>query len=314
VVGGWGASGPGQRPAAVAGVMGGEESEVTETTRDIFLECAYFDPRSTRRTARSLGLATDSSYRFERGVDVDGMERAVRRALALILAVAGGEPEDVVDLYPSPLESPVVPLRPGRVNHVLGMDLAATAIRGHLELLGFRILGEDGASLRVGVPGYRRGDITREIDLIEEVARREGYDAFPADLRPFRPSIVPDDELARLEDRLRDLLVGHGFLEAGTAAFAPEAEGDVALVNPLSAAESRLRRDLLPGLLHRLEYNFARGARHVRLFEIGTVFGRPGVEGELPREATRIAAVFTGECRQYPDKRHRDAAPTRRRD
>src|SRR5690606_15677518 len=116
---------------------------------------------------------------------------------------------------------------------------------------------------------HRVYDVHREDDLVEEVARRYGYDVFPDERRPFRASAVPDDPLARLEDGLRELLAGAGLLEARTTPFAPEAEGDVALLLPLSAAESRLRRDLVTGLLHRVETNHNRGTRDVRLFEIG---------------------------------------------
>jgi phenylalanyl-tRNA synthetase beta chain len=143
------------------------------------------------------------------------------------------------------------------------------------------------------VPGHRWYDVSREADLIEEVARRFGYDAFPAELRPFRPGTVPDDVLSALEDRLRTYFVGSGYDEARLSSFAGERGGDVALLNPLSSAEGRLRAQLVPGLLRQVEHNYAHQVRNVRLFEIGTVFA-PGEPGAPPREATRIAAVFTG--------------------
>jgi phenylalanyl-tRNA synthetase beta chain len=144
----------------------------------------------------------------------------------------------------------------------------------------------------VKVPGHRRYDVAREVDLIEEVARRYGYDNFPTELLPFRPSAVPEDALNRLEDELRTHFVGRGFLESRTAAFVAETHGDVALLLPLASTESHLRRSLLPSLLRRVEYNFNRGSRNVRLFEIATVFA-PGPDGR-PIEATNVAAVFTG--------------------
>jgi len=296
------------RPVAIAGVMGGEDSEVGPETRNVLLECALFDPRSIRRTRRALGMSTDASARFERGVDPEGMERAIRRALALIQVVAGGTIEPVIaDVHPSPRQAPVLKLRPARVSHLLGIALDVRQITSCLEPIGFQVTpGADGV-LDVRVPGHRWGDVEREVDLIEEVARRYGYDAFPETLRPFRPSSVPDDAVARLENRLRERFVARGFLEARTAAFAPESEGDVALLLPLSSAESRLRRDLVPGLIHRVEYNFARGVRHIRLFEIGTVFAPGPTPADPPLEATRVAAVFTG-SRQMPHWSGNDAA------
>ncbi|MBI4409596.1 MAG: phenylalanine--tRNA ligase subunit beta [Gemmatimonadetes bacterium] len=283
-----------ERACAVAGVMGGAESEVTSATRNVFLECALFEPKTIRRSARALGLSTDASYRFERGVDPEGMERATRRALALIVAVAGGRVESVaVDLHPQPRAAPVVGLRPARVSQVLGADFDEGGVTRYLEPLGFRAVGRVGDAVHFRVPGHRWYDVTREIDLIEEVARRHGYDQFADELRAFRPSVVPDDPMAQLEDRLRTLLVARGFLEARSASFASEGEGDVALLNALSQAEAWLRASIAKGLLHRLEHNFTRGARHVRLFEIGTVF-QPSPAGQPPREATHLAAVFTG--------------------
>jgi phenylalanyl-tRNA synthetase beta chain len=257
----------------------------------VLLECALFEPKQVRQTRTALALSTDASYRYERGVDADMMDRAVRRAISLILELAGGRIAGATDVYPRPLENPRLELRAQRVEQVLGLRMDAEQLKGLLEPIGFRISG-GGATLDVEVPGHRRGDVTREIDLIEEVARRYGYDNFPTELLPFRPSAVPEDAVAVLEDELRTLLVSRGFLEARTAAFAPETEGDVALMLPLSSAESRLRRALLPGLLRRAEYNFNHGVRNVRLFEIGTVFA-PGADGR-PVENTRVAAVFTG--------------------
>jgi phenylalanyl-tRNA synthetase beta chain len=143
------------------------------------------------------------------------------------------------------------------------------------------------------------------VDLIEEIARRHGYDEFPDDLRAYRPSSVPTHPLFLLEDRVRALLVGRGMLEARTAAFVPEADGDVELLLPLAATESRLRRSLVTGLLRRVEYNHARGARSVRLFEIGTTFAAPADDG-VPVETTRIAVACTGH-RQPPHWSQGDA-------
>jgi phenylalanyl-tRNA synthetase beta chain len=209
--------------------------------------------------------------------------------------------EPVLDLQPHAHVAPVVAVRPSRVSRVLGSPFTGRQILAYLQPLGFELLesartdeAEEEERLWLRVPGPRAYDVSREIDLVEEVARRHGYDAFPQQLAAFRPSSVPEDRLSRLEDRIRAFLVGVGYLEARGAAFAPESGGDVALLNPLSSAESRLRRDLLPGLVARLEHNFARGTRNVRLFEIGTVFHATPDRAGLPLERNRLALIFTG--------------------
>lgn len=291
------------RPVAVAGVIGGQETEVTDGTTDILLECALFRTTSVRSTRQTLGVVTDSSHRFERGVDPEGMEPAVRRALALILATAGGRVEGpILDACPRPFEASEVELRPHRVQQVLGVALEPREIRSHLEPLGFQLTSEEGSdSLAFRVPGHRSYDVTREIDLIEEVARVHGYDRFPEDLGPFRPGVVPDHPLFLLEDALRDRMVELGLLEARTPAFARAEHGEVELPNPVSREESHLRSALLPALLERVERNFAHGVRDVRLFEVGTAFRQPDEESRSareeegrPRERTRVAAVLTG--------------------
>jgi phenylalanyl-tRNA synthetase beta chain len=281
-----------QKPTAIAGVMGGQYSEVTNQTTSILLEAACFEPRQVRNTRTALGMSTDASYRFERGVDPDMMLRAVRRAVTLMLQVAGGHITGATDVYAQRFANPTVPLRVQRVQRVLGVAMNAQQMEQLLAPIGFQFDEQRNGTLNVVVPGHRRYDVNREVDLIEEVARRYGYDNFPTELLPFRPSVVPEDALAQFENELRVYLVGRGFLEARTVTFAPDAEGDVALLLPLSATESKLRRALLPGLLRRVEYNFNRGVRNIRLFEIGTVFA-PGPAGH-PRESTHIAAVFTG--------------------
>jgi phenylalanyl-tRNA synthetase beta chain len=284
------------RPAAVAGVMGGADSEVTDATRDLLLECAHFTPGPIRATRKALGMTTDASYRFERGVDPEGMARAMHRVARLIVATAGGTLEGpILDCAPRPFSRATVSLRPARVERLLGVPVRSAEIRSLLEPLGFDIEERSGA-LAVQVPGFRSFDVKREVDLVEEIARRKGFDAFPEALRPFRPSAVPDHPLFALEDRLRDRLVGLGLREAQTPAFAPASEGEVELVNPISAEEGFLRTSLVPGLVRRLEHNLARGVRDVRLFEIGTVFRRGG-RGELPVEETRVAAVLHGDRR-----------------
>jgi len=279
---------------AVAGVMGGGESEVTDNTRDLLIECAYFEPKQVRRTRRALGLSTDASYRYERGVDPTGMTRALARVVDLIVATAGGEVDPHwVDVQAATLEAPEVEVRLARVEQVLGRAFDADEIAALIEPLGFRIIDRGGDRVRVGVPGHRWFDVFGEIDVIEEIARRFGYDNFSQALTRARPSSVPDDAMLQLEDALRAWLVGHGLLESRTAAFAGIEEGDVELLLPLASTESRLRRAVLPGLLHRVEYNFTRGARDIRLFELGTAFAA-GEKGRPPAETRRLSIAITG--------------------
>lgn len=301
-------------PVAVAGVMGGEGSEVSEETTDLLLECALFTPGPIRATRKALGISTDSSYRFERGVDPEGMERALFRAARLIAATAGGKLEGpVLSVTPRPFARERVILRPERVGKLLGIPFTSSEISALLAPLGFGVEEGEGG-LTVEVPGFRSYDVTREVDLIEEVARRHGFDNFPAELGGFRPGTMVDDPLFVLSGKIRAHLASRGLFEAQTPAFAPAGEGTVELQNPLSAEEGFLRGALLPGLIRRVEYNAAHGNRDIRLFEIGTVFdlrgaadGRHGSgedrsgaddsrrgSGDLPFEETRLSFILHG--------------------
>lgn len=284
-----------ERTVDIAGIMGEESSSVTESTTDLFVECAAFEPAQIRRTKKELGIVSDAGYRFERWVDPTGQRRALRRVVEIILATAGGEVHPVLaDVHPRPWTPPALQLRLSRVEQLLGVAFDAEAVIGLLSPLGFEVeAGDDDDTLTVTVPGWRGYDVTREVDLIEEIARRHGYDAFPETAGPHRPNTVPDHPLFQLEDDLRRMLAGRGLFEAQTPAFVPETEGDVHLRNPLSAEEPVLRGALLPSLLRRVEYNLARGVRDVRLFELATAFAA-GEPGAAPHEEPRVAAVLTG--------------------
>ncbi|MFN2570685.1 MAG: phenylalanine--tRNA ligase subunit beta [Gemmatimonadales bacterium] len=285
-----------ERPTIVAGVMGSADSEVSETTTDIVLECAYFQPARTRRTRRALGLSSESSYRFERGIDMLGMPDALARAIDLIRAVAGGEMrEPAVDLWapPGPQQPRSVFLREARVAQLLGVPVPRREIEQLLGAVGFIVAPRD-ERMAVQVPGWRP-DVTREVDLIEEVARLRGYDSFPDELRPYRPGTVPDAPAELTLRRIRDQLVrsGSGLLEVRTLPLGPADSPDaVPVLNPLSAEEAHLRSRLLPGLVRRVEHNWSVGNRDVRLFEVGTVFTKG--RGSLPHEELRLAVVLTG--------------------
>ena len=280
------------RPTIIAGVMGSAESEVSPSTTDLVLECAYFQPTRIRRTRRALELASESSYRFERGIDMLGMPDALRRAVELIVAVAGGElREPPLDLWPEPQHEKTIFVRPERVAHLLGMPIDPAEIERRLSAVGFFLAPKDGR-LAVQVPGWRP-DVTREVDLIEEVARLKGYDAFPDELRPYRPGTVPDAPEEQARARVREGLVRVGLLEARTLPLGPpDGPDSMTILNPLSAEEAHLRRRLLPGLVRRVEHNWANHNRDIRLFEVGTVFRRGS--GSPVEEWTSVAAVLTG--------------------
>ncbi len=280
-------------PIAVAGVMGGENSEVADDTTDVLLECAYFNPGRVRRTRTALRMSTDASYRFERGTDLIGLAGSVRRAIELIVAVAGGqEVEPALDLWPEPQQAGTVFLRPKRVAHLLGVEVPRGDLERLLTSIGFTVVPKD-ERMAVQVPGWRP-DVTREVDLIEEVARLRGYDAFPSELRPFRPTTVPSAPSEAMSARVRVRLTGFGLHEARTLTMGPPNGDDApAILNPLSAEDAHLRTSLLPGLTRSVEYNWSVRVRDVRLFEIGHVF-RKACSGGLPAETQRVAALLTG--------------------
>ncbi|MEX2467517.1 MAG: phenylalanine--tRNA ligase subunit beta [Gemmatimonadota bacterium] len=295
-----------ERPVAIAGVMGGLHSEVDADTCNILLECAWFEPKSIRATRRALTMSTDASYRFERGIDPEGLEQALARCVRLVLAVAGGSLDGpVLDCGEGRYAEQVIPLRLSRIERVLGIPFSSERVRELLEPLGFALVKDADGVLSFRIPGFRSHDVQREVDLIEEVARTHGYDAFPQDLGPYRPGTVPDHPLFRLEDELRSKLAARGLFETQTPAFVPPGEGDVEVANPLATTEPFMRRALLPSLVRRVEYNLARGNRDVRLFELGTSFTSAG-KGSPPIERPHLALTLTGRRRpahwSYPSE------------
>ena len=279
------------RPQAVAGLMGGADSEVTGATQIVALESAYFLPRSVRRTGRRLALSTDASYRFERGTDIEAPVLAMRRALTLLAEIGASRSSgSIIDSYPQPHTPPVIPLRHARIGRVLGVTVDTPFVQRTLERLGFTVAPDppgdagqsDGDRWQVTVPTHRV-DVSREIDLIEEIARHYGYDRLPATFPPaLRPPAQPD-EWQRLQRLLRQVLTASGCSEAITYSFVEnsaavpfaDVEDDlVHMANPLSEKFSVLRPSLLPGLVDALVRNRRREHRDVRLFEIGVRFRR----------------------------------------
>ncbi len=279
----------------IAGVMGGRDSEVTAATTRIFLECACFDPARVRRTRRGVGLSTDASHRFERGVDRWGAVDAFRRCIRLIITVAGGELEgETVDCFPEPTFPPRVFLRPARVQQVLGIELPWKDIEKHLVAIGATVVSKphDGR-IAVDVPGWRP-DITSEIDLVEEIARLHGYENIPDDLRSYRPAERNDDSAWTAAKRVRTGLASLGLTEVATLPMVSSGGTAAARVsNPLSAEHGYLRAALLPSLTKQVEANWLASTGDVRLFEVGNVFGAPGKSG-APVEELHAAFVVTG--------------------
>ena len=279
----------------IAGVMGGAGTEVGPETRDVLLEGAYWDPARTRRTRRTLGLNTEASYRFERGIDRWGGADAMRRCLEIVLSTAGGELMDApVDLWPSPSHPPRIFLRPARVAQVLGVELPWSDLEQHLVAIGATVVSKpDDDRIAVDVPGWRP-DLQHEIDLVEEIARIHGYDAFPADLRRFRMGALPDAPVEAVISSVRKGMAAQGLHEVVSLPLGPaDGEGSVRLLNPLSAEDGYLRRRLLPGLVRLVERNWANHVPDIRLFEIGTAF-HAAPAGQRPAEEPRLAAVLTG--------------------
>jgi len=281
----WDAAGP----VAVAGVMGGENSEVTPATRRVLFESAHFAPLSIRRTSKRLGLASESSYRFERGVDPGGTLRAARRAMALLAAQGPvTAARGVIDVGGERAFDRVISFRPGRASLVIGREYQAAGCRETFEALGFRVAQGEQGTLLVTVPSHRF-DVTREIDLVEEVARfRGGYDAVPETYpRAGLPQPSADDRFQEALERAASHLQAHGFSQAVNFSFASEREwtrlGDllgfdpqdaVRLKNPISEETAMMRPSLLMGLLHAVGRNLRRFVPEVRLFEAGKAFGR----------------------------------------
>lgn len=282
-------------PVAVAGVMGGLDTEVTEATTDILLEAAYFDPGATRQTRRALGLTTDASYRFERGIDPAGTPRAVQAAAQCITLVAGGRIDGAaIDVGGPPAPRGAVSLRPARLSRLLGATVSVDEISQRLRGLGFEVAGTPDA-LSVVAPSWRH-DVSRDADLVEEVARLRGYDTLSDDLSAFRPGTVPDHPMFDRGRRLRDILVGWGFAETRPLPFVRGADHThVRVRNPLADDEPHLRRRVLETLARRAEYNLSRMQGNIRLFEIGSVFV-PGDAG-LPLETMSLGVLLMGQRR-----------------
>ena len=282
-------------PVGIAGVMGGEGSEVSSGTTDIVLECAWFEPKAVRRARKALGLFTEASQRFERGTDLWGVPEALRRGVAVLLAVAGGRlAEEPADCWPEPANPPRIFLRTARTAQILGVDLPVHVLEQCLVAIGCTVVAKPAEHrLAVEVPGWRP-DLVAEIDVIEEVARIYGYANFPDELRAFRAGRQVDPPIEIALGRLRHHFAAEGLYEAILVPLGPrDAQDAVAVLNPLSADHGFLRSRLLPGLVRQVEANWAAQVRDIRFFEAGTVFSPPDGSAR-PGERSHVAVVVTG--------------------
>jgi phenylalanyl-tRNA synthetase beta chain len=291
----------GERPVALAGIMGGEESEISSCTRAVLLESAWFEPVSIRRTAKSQGMHTEASHRFERGADIEMAPLALDRAAALIQELAGGEIlAGMIDVYPRPSPQPTLLLRRSEIARVLGTSVAGEEVERLLRSLGFQTESVGTEGWCVSPPSFRL-DVSREIDLIEEVARHVGYDRLPARLRPAPPRVEREMERDKIMV-LSSLLVGLGYHEIITPAMVDPAEGaccanatPVVLANPLSQDASAMRISAVPSMLRALRWNLDRDLVDIRLFEFGKTY-RLGTDGS-PEERQVLTLGSTGHCR-----------------
>ena len=292
-----------EKPVALAGIIGGYDSEITETTCDVLLESAYFNPSSVRATAKALGISTEASYRFERGADPGVVLAALDRAAQLIAELAGGTVcEGTVDVYPGQQPLTQIRLRPERVNFVLGTKLEAAEMAQILNRLGFEVNTTE-EIYQVTVPAFR-SDVTREIDLIEEIARVHGYDNIPTTLPKGDIPVPAPDPKIEVRRRIKHFLLGAGMMEAVNYSFCDPncfdkirlkaddpLRNTLQLRNPLSPEMSVLRTTLTPGVLENAQHNRNHQIDTIALFEIGSVFLHDGEE----KEPERVAGVLAGQ-------------------
>jgi phenylalanyl-tRNA synthetase beta chain len=294
-----------ERAVGIAGVMGGQNTEIRDTTTRVLLESAYFQPQSIRRTAKKLGLRTEASYRFERGADFEGLIHALDRCAALIARVAGGRvAHGRLDAAAHRYERPRIPVRVARVNQVLGLELSVEAIAQYCARLQLPVTARTSAGLEVEVPSFRR-DLAREIDIVEEVGRLHGFQAIPTSMPQVRLEPVPRLPRRDAMRRVLDLLIGCGYTQVINYSFMNEDDLDrlqlpaddplrsvVPLRNPLSKEAGVLRTTLIPSLLRTVALNLNRDQRDLMICELGKVFRRQN--GLLPQEPHLLGLAVTG--------------------
>lgn len=299
----------GKKPVAIAGIMGGLNSEVKEDTQTIFLESAYFNPSSIRRSSRRLAMPTDAAFRFERGIDPEGVIRALNRAAQLMAELSGGSIcKNYLDEYPQKITAVEnIPLSLARIREIIGTAIAAQDVIRILESIGMTVRPDGEGKYRVTPPTFRV-DIEREIDLIEEVVRLFGYDRVEATLPAVSVTEMAVIPRLNLEEKIRRLLTGSGYSEIINYSFTSPASVDdlnlppaderrnlVLIKNPLTEDQSVMRTTLAYGLLETLKSNMNNASFNLKIFEIGRIFLRRSA-GALPEEKNILAALLAGKA------------------
>ncbi len=297
----------GVKPVAIGGIMGGLNSEVKDDTRIVFLESAYFNPSSIRRSARRLAMPTDAAFRFERGIDPEGVLAALNRAAGLIADLSGGKVcKNFIDEYPAKVPAAAnIPLALSRVNAVIGTAIEGSEVIRILQSIGMEVKESEPGKYSVTPPTYRV-DITREIDLIEEVARLYGYDRVPVTLPDVAVTEMAAIPRLDLEERIRTVLTGNGYNEVINYSFiSPQSvdylgltENDerrrlVHIKNPLVEDQAVMRTTMIFALLDSLKKNANNGCFNLKLFEMGRIFLSGGA-GKLPAERNVLAGLLSG--------------------
>ncbi|MEW6670398.1 MAG: phenylalanine--tRNA ligase subunit beta [Thermodesulfobacteriota bacterium] len=296
----------GEKPVAIAGVMGGLNSEIETATRRVLIESAYFSPVSIRRTSKKLGLSTDASHRFERGVDPAGTVTALKRAAQLMLEVGGGAlVSGILDEHPAPVASKSIQLKVKDANRILGTRLTQNKMAALLESIEFKVEKQQSATLQVTPPSFRV-DVERPEDLMEEIARLAGYHTIPTTFPLVPAEAKRASSILALRDLVKTLMTGLGFREIITYSFVAQDSGNrlnlppedprrslLNILNPLTDDQAVMRTSLIPGLLNTLHRNLAQQNRNIKQFEIGKIFISNGQEN-LPREIEMLAGLWAG--------------------
>ena len=296
----------GEKPIAIAGIMGGLNSEVKEDSSTILIESAYFNPTNIRKTSKKMGLQTESSFRFERGIDPEGVMRASNRATQLIVDLCGGNAlKGAIDIYPCLLPNKEISLGIKKTNRVLGTSLKKEEIKGYLNSIELDVRDFNGEKMNVGIPSFRI-DLCREIDLIEEVARLNGYDNIPSTTPMARVASARMGSARVLEKNVKDIFSSMGFYEIVNYSFiSPDSiavlnvssdhqyKNYIHIKNPLKEDQSIMRTTLIPGILKTMQTNVFNNNVNLKLFELGTVFYL-NKEQKLPSEKKMLSGLATG--------------------
>ncbi len=295
-----------EKVVAIGGIMGGLNSEIEPSTRRVLIESAYFDPISIRKTAKQLGMITEASYRFERGVDPQGTVVALDRAASLMADISGATIVDgLIDAHPKPVESPVIRLGVKDTNRLLGTAFSVEEIDAMLQSIGFKTEPESNDHLTVVTPSFRV-DVSRPEDLMEEVARLSGYDNIPLSNPAVPVKGRPPLKSLTSRNRIKQIMSGYGFHEIITYSFISASACDrlglkpddirrrsVPILNPLSEEQSVMRSSLVPGLLETMQHCVDRHEKNLRLFEIGKTFYTKAKDS-LPEEVEMLVGLWCG--------------------